>query len=1025
LPTKENNGAKVSKQTIAKRKQSQGKNELSYQTIAESLDLIRDSFYVLDRSWNFVYANKKTTDFVGMEPKDFLGQNFWVIFPKHVGTPLGLNLRAALENREIRKFEMPGKYGEAWYDVTIYPLTDGITVLATDITERKKVEEEVKSSKLLLESVFNNMYEGVFILDKTGKVIDFNEAFWRINKFKSREETLKSIDSLGAVFKAYRLNGSYVPVEEWPATKALQGESGTDQEYIVERTDLGVRWISSNSYAPLRNEKGEIVGAIQTMHDITERKKVEEALRESEERFRLALKNAPVSVAAQDCDLRYIWAYNQRTAQSNQIIGKLDKEIFTAKEAAHIDQVKRRVLEEDIELREQMWLERPSGRIYLDITWEPIHDQNGQVIGVASATVDLTRMKEIEEMLKESEQRWETTLASIGDAVIATDTAGNITFMNGEAEGLTCWRLHDALHKPVNEVFNIVNEQTRLEVENPIAKVLKEGNVCGLANHTVLIRKDGLEVPIDDSGAPIRDKESKITGVVLVFRDITERKKAEEALRKSEEEYSSLFANMIDGFAYCQMIFDEADKPVDFVYLQINDAFERITGLKRELVVGKKVTEAIPGIKAANAELFEIYGRVALTCRKERFEVFFKPLSMWLNISVYCPRRGYFAAVFEDVTERKKAEEELKKAKEGLEVQVQQRTAQVADERKRLFDIMETVPIMICLLTPDHHVAFANRSFREKFGESKGRYCYDFCFGKSEPCDFCESYKVLETGKPHRWQVKGSDGSVIDAYDFPFTDIDGSKMILEMDIDITEQKRVEKQLKDSERLAAIGATAGMVGHDIRNPLQAITGDLYLAKTELSALPENELKSNAFESLTEIEKNIDYINKIVQDLQDYARPLNPRAQETNIKSLFNEILAKNGIPKNIKVTVEVEDNADKVMADPDYLKRIAANLTLNAVQAMPEGGELIIRGYVDKQTNDILITVKDTGVGIPENVKPKLFTPMMTTKSKGQGFGLAVVKRMTEGLDGTVTFESTEGKGTTFMVRLPPPKAAKR
>jgi signal transduction histidine kinase len=243
--------------------------------------------------------------------------------------------------------------------------------------------------------------------------------------------------------------------------------------------------------------------------------------------------------------------------------------------------------------------------------------------------------------------------------------------------------------------------------------------------------------------------------------------------------------------------------------------------------------------------------------------------------------------------------------------------------------------------------------------------------------------------------------------------------------DISQRRNLEIQLKNVERLAAIGATAGMVGHDIRNPLQAITGDLYLAKTELTSLPDSGEKKNALESLEEIEHNIDYINKIVADLQDYARPLNPRAQETNIKSVFNEILVKNGIPKNIKVTVEVEDKAEKIMADPDFLKRIVANLTLNAVQAMPEGGKLTIRAYCDKESDDVLISVKDTGVGISEDVKPKLFTPMMTTKSKGQGFGLAVVKRMTEGLGGTVSFKSTEGTGTTFIVRLPPPQRDKR
>jgi PAS domain S-box-containing protein len=241
--------------------------------------------------------------------------------------------------------------------------------------------------------------------------------------------------------------------------------------------------------------------------------------------------------------------------------------------------------------------------------------------------------------------------------------------------------------------------------------------------------------------------------------------------------------------------------------------------------------------------------------------------------------------------------------------------------------------------------------------------------------------------------------------------------------DITEQKKAEvqaqeaaKKLKDSERLAAIGATAGMVGHDIRNPLQAIISDVYLAKTELALIPESENKKNALESLQEIEKNTDYINKIVADLQDFARPLSPHAEEADVKLIITDLLSKNGLPENVKVSVKVESDASKVLADSSFINRIMYNLVTNAVQAMPEGGKLTIQSF--KEANDFILTVKDTGVGIPEKVRDKLFTPMFTTKSKGQGFGLAVIKRMTEALGGTVTFESKEGKGTTFTVRLP-------
>jgi len=258
-------------------------------------------------------------------------------------------------------------------------------------------------------------------------------------------------------------------------------------------------------------------------------------------------------------------------------------------------------------------------------------------------------------------------------------------------------------------------------------------------------------------------------------------------------------------------------------------------------------------------------------------------------------------------------------------------------------------------------------------------------------------------------------------------------------IDITVRKQMEKkleeyskhleqlveertkQLRDSERLAAIGATAGMVGHDIRNPLQAIIGDIFLAKADLSSLSENEQKISVQESLSEIEKNVEYINKIVADLQDFAKPLNPTAMEIDLKRIIDEVANNRRIPENIQASIKVENGAEKIVVDSAYVQRILSNLVNNAVQAMPNGGKLTVHAY--REGKDNVITVADTGVGIPEEAKSKLFTPLFTTKSKGQGFGLqgfglAVVKRMTEALGGTVTFESQAEKGTKFIVRLP-------
>ncbi|HET6516509.1 MAG TPA: ATP-binding protein [Thermodesulfovibrionales bacterium] len=162
----------------------------------------------------------------------------------------------------------------------------------------------------------------------------------------------------------------------------------------------------------------------------------------------------------------------------------------------------------------------------------------------------------------------------------------------------------------------------------------------------------------------VEDEKGRLTLCRSAVSDITEGKRVEAALRESEKRYHSLFENMFEGFAYCKMLFDDHGRPLDFVYLDVNSAFGKLTGLKN--VVGKRVTEVIPGIKESSPELFEIYSRVALSGQQEKFEIKVKPLGSWFSISAYSMERGYFVAVFDNITERKQAEELVQKLNENL-----------------------------------------------------------------------------------------------------------------------------------------------------------------------------------------------------------------------------------------------------------------------------------------------------------------------------------------------------------------------
>jgi PAS domain S-box-containing protein len=374
-----------------------------------------------------------------------------------------------------------------------------------------------------------------------------------------------------------------------------------------------------------------------------------------------------------------------------------------------------------------------------------------------------------------------------------------------------------------------------------------------------------------------------------------------------------------------------------------------------------------------------------------------------------------------DITERKKMENALRKS------------------RKKYQDLIETANDFIWEIDPQGRYTYCSTQIEKLWGlkpaDMIGKTPFDLMPPDEKEQALSAFMATINSPRPiNGMQTTSYDSKgrliFLEINVVPFFDDKGKlRGFRGISRDITERKKLEKTLQDKERLAAIGQTAGMVGHDIRNPLQAMTSDVYLLKRELSSMPECETcanqpncsgftaKQGILESLQSLEDNIGYINKIVADLQDYARPLKPEiVRVPNLCEVIAKYVDNIIIPSNIMVSQTCSTNLPTVKLDLTFLKRILTNLATNAVQAMPSGGKLTINTH--SKADKLIIDVEDTGVGIPDEVKPKLFKPMTSTKAKGQGLGLSVVKRLVEAQNGSINFESKVGNGTKFRVELP-------
>lgn len=366
------------------------------------------------------------------------------------------------------------------------------------------------------------------------------------------------------------------------------------------------------------------------------------------------------------------------------------------------------------------------------------------------------------------ETRIEKLLANNPNPVLSVDKDGTILYSNEASEPL------------LREWSTKIGGELPSSIEDLVLKVISRNS------------PERKEVRVGKRVYLINFHPLPEEGCVNIYGfDISDREGLEEKLWKCEEKYRSIVETANEGVWITDM---------EAVTTFVNQRMAEMLGYTTEEMIGKTAIDfldkddtksLLTRIKSRQEGIKEKRYEMKF-CRKDGSTVW----SLVSSTKLLDAQGKYIGnmSIHSDITQRKKAEDELKRKSEELE----KRNQKAINERQRLYNLLDTLPAMIILLTPDYHVAFANLRFRKRFGDPGGRHCYEYYFGFTQPCEFCESHKVLETGKPHHWEVRGPNGSVYDAYNLPFTDVDGSPMILEMDIDVTEQKKAEEKLQESE-----------------------------------------------------------------------------------------------------------------------------------------------------------------------------------------------------------------------------------
>jgi len=628
-----------------------------------------------------------------------------------------------------------------------------------------------------------------------------------------------------------------------------------------------------------------------------------------------------------------------------------------------------------------------------------------------------------------------TTIASIGDAVISTDLEGHIVFANKVALSLLRAPETEVVGKHLDDVFRIVNEFTREKVESPVTKVLREGAVVGVANHTILIGQDGTETPIDDSGAPIRSEGGPIQGTVLVFRDITERRRAEATGRL----LASIVESSADGIY---------SKDLNGVVTSWNKGAERIFGYSAEEMIGHPISAIIPS--GVVDESLSIMDRIKKGERIEQYEATRRTKSgklicvsiTWSPIQDALGRIVGGSKIVRDITAHRQAEERFHLAVEaapnGMVVTDQEGKIILANsEMERLFGYSreEMIGQPVEFLAP-----------RQLSGEHAQ-------YRKS----FYANPQARPMGEGRDLRARRKDGSEFPV-EIALNPIDTSygRWVLSAVVDITERQRMEHErlellakertlaseraLRETEaelariaRALTVGELAVSIAHEVNQPLAGVVTNAEAGLRWLGGESPNVHEAQA--SLALIVRDGNRASDVIRRIREFLKKDHHETASLDINEAIQEAvaLARAELTKReVALRVDLSPELPLVQGDRIQLQQVILNLMMNGLEAIAsaplagQGGkdgsrELLVTSQKSAGPGGqpgVLVAVRDCGAGIKPQDMQRMFDAFFTTKPKGMGMGLSISRSIMEAHGGRIWAEANDGPGLTVQFSLP-------